>query len=282
MKPFNYITREFLAVITVLIATTTSVDVFAQSKGSILVYVTADGDGEGDYPADAFNVGLLSILTNHGYDVTLTDRIETPQVTSTLLESFDQLWILSTDGDTIGHFNQSEIAAINGFRQQGHGLLIMAEHNSYGADANQIANLYGVNFHGKANHGENEPITPVILRDYFFREVKTIFGHNSEPLISFLSDEVVGVATYGGDTLIAAVSPMYVGRVVFDATFTRFQDCCINIGDTPQYVRNVADWLQRLYTPVPSYSTWSLMALTLLLLLAGTTLIILKRQPARR
>ena len=102
MKPFNYTTRGLLAVITVLIATTTSVDVFAQSKGSILVYVTADGDGEGDYPADAFNVGLPSILTNHGYDVTLTDRIETPQVTSTLLESFDQLWILSTDGDTIG------------------------------------------------------------------------------------------------------------------------------------------------------------------------------------
>ena len=256
----------------------------AQTKGNILVYSTTVPPGQYEYPKDWFDDDLLSVLEAHGYTVTVTDRISEPEITSSMLANYDQLWILSTDEDSAGHFSQDEINTILGFRQQGNGLLIMVDHTNstqgqhYPSDANQVANPLGVNFFGKVYHGDVEPISPQFDNHPLFFGVTTIRGHGSEAEMTVTAPVDV-VAVYQGDNLIAVLDNGN-GRVVFDVAFPRLFDGTTYIGDTQQYIRNIADWLQHFDHTVPTTSDWGLIILALLLLAAGVAVIILRRQTA--
>jgi hypothetical protein len=225
-----------------------------QSKGNILVYVTSL---TGRYDQTYFDEDLPTILENYGYFVTVTDRSSTPEITSSLLAGYDELWFLSTYPSSIAKLSKSEINAILEFRNQGHGLQIMSDHtDQYGQDfsddANQLSIPLGVNFFGRTDHGpDSQPIAPDFVQYPLFTDVNTISGHDSEGKMN-VNSPVQVVATYNGDNLIAVLDDGN-GRVVFDVSFTRFFDAgnpdaggydWILIGGTPQYIRNIADWLK--------------------------------------
>lgn len=221
-----------------------------ENKGNILVYSTTST--EGLYDKTFFDNDLTTILTNSGYSVTITDRITKPQITNSLLEDYDELWFLSSYPSLVAQLSQSEIDIILNFRNQGNGLLIMADHTAsdqdYSDDANQISIPLGVTFYGTTDHGPNSaPIEPTFNSYPLFANVNIIAGDLTEGNMNVNNPAQV-VATYQGDNLIAVLDDGN-GRVVFDVSFTRLWDAgwlgynWILTGDTPQYVRNIADWL---------------------------------------
>lgn len=221
-----------------------------QNKGKILVYSTTSAGVL--YDKTYFDTSLLNLLENYGYDTVVTDRKLTPQLANTLLENYDELWILSTFPPSVNQFSQSEIDAILNFRNQGHGLLIMADHtdssNIFSDDANQISVPLGVTFYGSVNQGENGgSIYPNFVQHPLFTAVSSIACHESEAQM-VVNNPAQVVATHANNNLIAVLDDGD-GRVVFDTSFTRLFDAgfagfnWILIGDTLQYVRNIADWL---------------------------------------
>ena len=219
----------------------------AKADGNILVYATEDGHGS-IYNRTVFDTNLPSILGDHGYSVTVTDRIITPTITSSLLSSYDELWIMSSKRLSTGVFSTNEINTILDFRNAGKGLLIMADHYDYVADANQISVPLGVTFYGSANHGPSGGlIQPEFQTHPLFTGVTTIVAATDEGQMN-VNSPVQVVATYQGDNLIALLDDGN-GRVVFDVSFTRLWDDgvaglnWVTVGNTPQYVRNIADWL---------------------------------------
>jgi PKD repeat protein len=207
-----------------------------EDKGrNILLYNTYDG-GIG-YDNTFCDETLPNILQNHGYSITLKQRTTTPQITNSLLATYDELWLVSADYESPGCFIQSEIDAILNFRQEGKGLLLMSDHEEYCNDVNQIANLFGVNFYGNANHYE----TVIFDNHPLFSSVNSIYIYSSEAYMS-ITPPVDVVATCQGDNLIAVFDDGN-GRIVFDRTWLQLDDVYINTGDTSQYICNIADWL---------------------------------------
>lgn len=224
-------------------------------RGNILIYsVTSSGT---EYDRSCFKGNLTMILESYGYSVTVTDRIENPVITSSLLIDYDEFWFLSTYAPSETQLNESEINTILHFRDEGFGLLIMADHTGggmdYSDDANQISTPLGVTFFGVNYNAPNgAAISPTFVPHSLFANVSTIVGHNSMGQMTVSTPSQV-VATYIGDNLIAALDDGN-GRVVFDVSFTKLWNAgfqgknWILVGDTPQYVKNIADWL--MYTPV--------------------------------
>ena len=216
-------------------------------KGSILVYATGTTSV---YTKDKFDDDLPAILTQYGYSTTITDRNDIPEINGSVLAGYDELWILSTQLHSVGSFSPEELEAIFDFRDQGKGLLIMGDHTNYSTDANQVAKPLGVSFFGQTNHGpDGTPITPQFAPHPLFNDVNSICGHASEGNMT-VSGSAEVVATYLGDNIIAALNDES-GRVVFDVSFVRLLDDgthgyahLITVGDNPQYVRNIADWLK--------------------------------------
>jgi hypothetical protein len=256
---------------------------------NILAYATKDaGDG---YDMSYFDESLPTILANQGYSVDVTDRMTTPLITDALLSQYDQLWIFSTGRYSEGCFNSEEIASILNFRNSGRGILVATDRrqdespfHNYQNDANQITIPLGVTYYGETYHGElSEPIQPIFDGHPLFIGVTTIAGDPDEGLME-ISSPVEVVATYLGDDLIAVLNDGS-GRVVFEVAFERFWDdgaeghSWIMTGDTPQYVRNIADWLSNQPT-IPTLSEWGMIILGLLVLAAGTAAVILRRKLA--
>ncbi len=217
----------------------------------ILVYITEDGTGYG-YDKNYFNDGLPAILSGHGYSATITDRISTPEITDSMLLHYDELWILSTNPFSSGCFSTGEITTVLAFRDSGKGLLIMADHEDptydYQDDANQISIPLGVTFYGNTNHGPHgNEIIPTFSEHFLSDGVESIVGGANEGNMN-ISGSADIIATYQGDNLIAVLDDGN-GRAVFDVSITRLWDdgvmgCnWISVGNTPQYVRNIADWL---------------------------------------
>jgi len=216
------------------------------SKGKILAYVTPDSNGF-EIDRALYDDGLPQILGDYGYSITVTDRNVIPELTPEILSNYDQLWIFTTNPNSPGCFSQSEIDAILDYRTNGNGLLIATDHDEFQADANQISVPLGVTFYGNVNHDGPE-IYPDFTEHLLFEGVESIFGHTSEGIISITGNASV-VATYQGDNLIAVVDED-CGRVVFDVCCVRCADDDeyyggphISVGDTPQYFKNIADWL---------------------------------------
>jgi hypothetical protein len=212
--------------------------------GNILVYVT---DTNGFYPKEYFDQDLPQILVNHGYSVTITDRIETAVITSQLLSAYNELWIMSSNPLSNGCFSSDEISTILNFRLSGKGLLIAADHDGmpgphhYINDANQISVPLGVQFYGSKNHPGI--ITPVlqIPSHPLWLNVVTFEGVTDEADM-YVNSPTVVIATYQGNNFVAARDDGN-GRVVFHVCFARFGDTNAYDGDMDQFIRNIADWL---------------------------------------
>jgi hypothetical protein len=106
--------------------------------------------------------------------------------------------------------------------------------------ANQISTPLGVTFYGLVDHGGPE-ITPDFNTLPLFNGVTTIHGDDSESYLMIQNPAEVA-ATYEGDNIIAILNDGK-GKVVFDNTIDRFMNGNVLVVDTPQYVRNSADWL---------------------------------------
>ena len=224
--------------------------------GNILVYITEDGRGY-RYDKTYFDEGLPLILQEVGYLVNVTDRETISTITDSLLASYDELWILSTNPYSDGCFSPVEIDTILNFRDNGNGLLIMVGQQSngqnYQVDGNQISIPLGVTFNGITNHGppsggDSGEITPTFTNHPLFTGVESINGCISEGNM-IVDSHIEIVATYEGDNLIAVLDDGK-GRVVFDVSEQRLWDPQPSLnydfiwdGDTPQYVINIADWL---------------------------------------
>ena len=156
----------------------------------------------------------VNVSLSYGYNVTVTDRVSTPRITSALLDGYDAVWIFSTNSDPSpeGCFLQSEIDVIMDFHNEGKGLLIAAEHETpgvcyYNADANQISIPLGVELHGNVYHCP--PSTPVSIDPTLGLEnhpliycINTIVASNSESNIETSGNTEV-VVKHNGYNIIA-------------------------------------------------------------------------------
>lgn len=221
---------------------------------TILIYSTADETGAG-YGKIAFDTDLVDILTGHGYTVNVTDRVETPTLQASTLNQYGQLWFISADYDTQGDLTSQEVDLILDFARSGRGLFIVSDHGSgvYESihDANQISIPLGVRYYGLINQGPNgEPISPNFVPHEITSGLSQICGHDSAAAMEILSpDDVTVVASYNSWPMIA-VRDDEAGRVVFENTLVRFLNVghempkdWVRVADTPQYMRNVADFL---------------------------------------
>ena len=222
---------------------------------NVLVYTTADKATD-NYLAKVFNKDLPRILGDHGYSATVTDRYTNPTINSALLDGYGQLWIINGDYDKQGDFSSSEVQTVLDYARSGNGLFLIADHGgmAYEAihDVNQIANPLGVNYWGMMDQGpqggaiyaqfENHPI---------FENVQTICGHTTSAYVDVTDTaNVQVVAKHKGRNMIAARDDES-GRIVFDNTIVRYFNDEVElpgmhwilVGDTPQFVKNVADWL---------------------------------------
>ncbi len=221
--------------------------------GDILVYATSEITY--GYTSIYFDDDLPLILADAGFSATVTDRIATPVITSALLDGYDQLWILSTDPYSgSGCFSSAEISAILDFRNACKGILIMPDDgppgHDYTGDANQISSPLGVTFSGQYNYGAfAQPFEPNFSPHPLFSGVQNIVCTENSSILNVNNPAEV-VATYQGNNMIAVLDDGK-GRVVFDVSFVRLWDGDINtgyvpmvtVGNTPQYVRNIANWL---------------------------------------
>lgn len=251
----------------------------AGAQGNILIYSTYFGSG-GQYPYDYFNDELPLILGNFGYIVDVTDRNITPEITSALISSYDEFWLLSANEAGGENLIQAEIDALIEFHESGRGILIMADHApDYTGDANQIAGHFGVNFYGWENHGSDVEITPDYIDHPISADVTTILGHESESNMTVDSPAMV-IGTYQEDNIIA-IFDQGLGRVVFEVSFTRAFDEHAYKFDMPQYFHNIADWLYNGEPQnIPTLSEWGMLIMGLLLLAFGSVAIVRRRKQA--
>jgi len=131
------------------------------SSKKILIYNTFAGKGLSN---NNFDKNAPLVLAEKKFDVKLTGRVETPEITPELLSGYNQLWILSGEtGD--GQLSSDELAAVLDFREAGNSLMIAAapysETGNHAKYANQIASHFGVEFKGAVRHEAEMPVTIV-------------------------------------------------------------------------------------------------------------------------
>lgn len=221
---------------------------------TILIYSSAD-DATDIYLKIAFDTDLVNILTNHGYTVDLTDRYETPIIEPSLLDQYGQMWFINGDYDKQGDLTPGELDAIWDFAASGGGLFIVADHGgmAYEAvhDVNQISDHFGLQFYSTVNQGPNGwPISPTFVPHEVTNGLTQICGHDTAAQLDIIaSSEILVVATHNTAPMIAVRNDT-LGKVVFDNALVRFMNenfqfplPWVNVADTPQYMRNAADFL---------------------------------------
>lgn len=215
----------------------------------ILVYVTR---AHGAYNRSDFSTDLPQVLADEGFNAVVTGSDQISEITSDILDPYDQLWIMSSNFSFTGVFSPAEIDAILDFQQDGGGILIMADHEdgsgSCAVDANQISGNYNVTFFGFVNHGHTE-LDPFIVEHPLNENVNTIWGHWSEADISVANPDVEVIAVHSGHNMIAVLDRPEEGKMVFDTSCTRMMDSDDPNGhhilkaDNAQYAKNIAKWL---------------------------------------
>jgi len=220
---------------------------------NILIY-SADEEYP-HYSRDTFTT-LASVLTAEGHTVTVTDRGVTPIIEPSLLEEIGQFWLLATDYDgsptSTNNLSEMEVETIRSFIEAGGRIYISSDHsatdNDYTVIANQIANLFGVSFHGNfcAFTG---PITTVVEHP-ILAEVTSLCGHCSTSELNLLEgSEATIVATYAPGLDHSVVLETDSSRLVFDVSFVPLTNACLDgasHGDTARYAENIANWLAEL------------------------------------
>jgi hypothetical protein len=221
----------------------------------VLVYTTADTASD-NYLAKVFNEDLPAILGNHGYSVVVTDRYTSPTINAALLDGYGQFWIINGDFDKQGDLSTAEVQSVLDYAKAGNGVFIIADHGgmAYEAihDVNQISSRLGVEFRGMHDQGpQGGAIAAEFENHPIFENVQTICGHTSAAYLDVTdAANVQVVAKHKGSNMIA-VRDDENGRIVFDNALVRYFNDEVElpgkhwilVGDTPQFVRNVADWL---------------------------------------
>jgi uncharacterized membrane protein YraQ (UPF0718 family) len=127
-------------------------------KRHILIYDTFHKSGP---DKSAFSKNALMLLEGKGFNVTITDRRETPEVTKQLLEKYSQLWLFLGESGSGQYFSDAEQETIARFTRDGRSMLIVAGEHQDGAHgmtaANQLSSRYGVIFSGFVEHKEELP-----------------------------------------------------------------------------------------------------------------------------
>jgi hypothetical protein len=220
---------------------------------TILIYSSAD-DATDNYLKEAFDTDLVNILTNLGYTVNLTDRYETPIIKPSLLDQYGQMWFINGDFDTQGDLTPGELDTIWDFAASGGGLFIIGDHGGmpYEAvhDVNQISDRFGLQFYSTVNQGPNgNPISPTFVPHEVTNGLRQICGHDTAAQLDIIASSVLVLATFNMAPMIAVRNDT-LGKVVFDNALPRFMNenyqfpvRWVNVADTPQYMRNAADFL---------------------------------------
>ncbi len=138
---------------------------------SILVYNTYQHSG---FDTNSFNAVSSVLEDQNGFEVTVTERKETPELTDKLLRGYGQLWIIA--GEARGQiFSDAEIEAVNDFVKDGNSLLIVAGPSDKNGEApiNQIASNFGVIYSGKV---ENDMELQVSFGSNIFSRFSTMLA----------------------------------------------------------------------------------------------------------
>jgi uncharacterized membrane protein YraQ (UPF0718 family) len=143
--------------------------------GNILIYNTFYESGMDN----SFFSSNEEIVTGEdgAFQVKITDRKETPQVSEELLEGFSQLWIFFGEARSDCCFSDAEVERINRFTEEGGGVLIVAGHQRHGegkelTGANRISHRYGVVFSGSVENKEELHVSNLY---YFFSRLSEVF-----------------------------------------------------------------------------------------------------------
>ena len=235
------------------------------AKADILVYVTnTTYVSKADYDFDLPQI--LADAQGH-YTVDVKDRSD-GVITDNLLNGYKQLWIMSgTVDETIFspyETTNPEIVAINNFRNSNHPVLVVGDHYQWDQDANLITQSWGITFEGIVNR-EN-PFQPIKINPIhpILTDVNSLSGHSEIPgegTIIF-TPPAKAIGAYPSDKpFVGILDESNKGRVVVEAGLPRFfdanethsngflagcPDCWIRRGDSPQYTKNIADWLARI------------------------------------
>lgn len=130
------------------------------TTGSIFIYNTFSQAG---YDNSYFDQNLPKVLAEDNYQLKITDRRLTPQITPELLQGYNQLWFIEGESQS-ATLSEEELETIIDFRDDGGSLLIVAgpqegDGRNFTDDANQVAEEYGVEFTGMINTAEVMPIS---------------------------------------------------------------------------------------------------------------------------
>jgi uncharacterized membrane protein YraQ (UPF0718 family) len=140
------------------------------NAGSILIYNTFRESGLDN---SVFNKNAPVLLKQQGeFNVAVTDRTETPELSAALLDQYSQLWIILGESGQDCCFSDDELARIAGFNGDGSSMLIIAGNELYGSEkdltsANRVSSRFGVTYSGTVENAEK--LTVSSLSNFFNR-----------------------------------------------------------------------------------------------------------------
>ncbi len=221
----------------------------------ILFYGTRDyGTGAGSRGSD-YNEDLPLILEPEGFSYTIHDQQTLPVLSTTFLQHYDQLWLLSTETST-SYFDASELQAIQEFFDAGKPILLIGDDCSYDGPANQVSSELGLSLSCSssacvANHCGGSIGCAIATSEFapheLWQNVTTIQGNLNEGSLQGGAPGQL-VASHGGFNMVG-LQDAGGRRVAWDATWYRFTDATahpdlsIDREDNSQYVKNLAHWL---------------------------------------
>jgi hypothetical protein len=230
---------------------------FSHAGGRILLYSTRSDI----WGAGAFDENLPGYLAIDQFVVDAFDPNTLPNFSFNDLAAYDQLWIMSVAGTAC---TPQEIDAIAQFHDQGGGVLLAGDSFEYVGPANQLAGALGGGFVSTSGfyavHCGGPSACAVSTAGFaphdLWQQVASIQGNwNEGAVIGPPTYPTVNIiATDAGFNMVGISDPPGQGRVVWDASFQRFNDTAMGTlsvvnYDNPRYVRNIAQWLQPSASP---------------------------------
>ena len=146
------------------------------NSGNILIYNTFNKSGLDNNAISEYAV--VTMGQENSYEVMLTDRIKTPEITEALLENYSQLWVVFGESGSDCCFAESELEAISGFAESGSSMFIVAgiDEDSVSSNltgANSMSSRFGVTFSGQV---KNEDELRISTSAYFFDRISGLLG----------------------------------------------------------------------------------------------------------
>lgn len=144
------------------------------SEKNILIYDTFHTAG---LDKDAFSGTILAALEGRGFNVKVTDRRETPEITAQLLGAYNQLWIFFGESERVAYLSDAELETVSRFTGDGKSMLVVAGDQPAGSRdlkaANQLSSRYGITYSG---YVERAGELPVGTASYFLNRASIALG----------------------------------------------------------------------------------------------------------